>query len=339
VEGLRGALAYQVLGSGSPDLVVVPGMHSHLDLQWQLLGYRRFVRGLARNGRIIRYDKLGTGLSDPTSRPPAQEERVEDLRYIVETCARDPVVLFGFSEGGPLAISYAVQHKVAALVLYGTSIRAPHGVHLERLERVLAGWGSGLSLDVFAPSLAGDPQVRELSASIERAAASPAMARHVIAALAMIDASDLLSLVRVPTLVVHRSDEFIPVEEARIIATGIKGARLTVLAGVDHQPWAGDVDAVLSAVSSFVAEVVGTGPQDMPSAARTGRRARPVFGWESLTAGERRVAELAAVGLSNPQIAQQLYLARGTVETHLKRVYAKLAIDGRHELAAVRGPR
>jgi pimeloyl-ACP methyl ester carboxylesterase len=151
-------------------------MHSHLDLQWQLLGYRRFVRGLARNGRVIRYDKLGTGLSDPTPRPPAQEERVEDLRCIVGTCARDPVVLFGFSEGGPLAISYAVQHKVAALVLYGTSVRAPYGVHLERLEQVLAGWGSGLSLDVFAPSLAGDPQVRELSASIERAAASPAMA-------------------------------------------------------------------------------------------------------------------------------------------------------------------
>jgi DNA-binding CsgD family transcriptional regulator len=190
---------------------------------------------------------------------------------------------------------------------------------------------------VFAPSQAGDPRIRELTASIERAAASPAMVRHVVAAAARMDASELLGLVRVPTLVVHRSDEFIPVEEARVIAAGIGDARLTVLPGVDHQPWAGDVDAVVSAVSSFVAEVPrGGGQQDAPSAARP---ARPVFGWESLTASERRVAELAADGLSNTRIAQQLYLARGTVETHLKRVYAKLAIEGRHELAVVRGPR
>jgi pimeloyl-ACP methyl ester carboxylesterase len=122
-----------------------------------------------------------------------------------------------------------------------------------RLEQVLAAWGSGLSLELFAPSLAGDPQIRELTAAIERAAASPAMARHVIAALATMDASDLLGLVRVPTLVVHRSDEFIPVRQARFIAEGIKGARLTVVPGIDHQPWAGDVDAVVSAISSFLA--------------------------------------------------------------------------------------
>jgi DNA-binding CsgD family transcriptional regulator/pimeloyl-ACP methyl ester carboxylesterase len=336
VEGPRGALAYQVLGSGPPDLVVVPGMHSHLDLQWHLLGYRRFVRGIARSCRLIRYDKLGTGLSDPTSRPPTQEERIEDLRLVVESCARDPVVVLGFSEGGPLAISYAVQHGVAALILYGTSIRAPYGAYLERLEQVLAGWGSGQSLDVFAPSMADDAGARQLTASIERAAASPAMARHVIAALATMDATDLLGMVRVPTLVLHRSDEFIPVDEARTIAAGIIGARLTVLPGVDHQPWAGDVDAVVSAVASFVAEVPGGERRQEPSVART---ARPVFGWPSLTAGERRVAGLAADGLSNPQIARQLHLSRATVETHLKRVYAKLSIEGRHQLAVVRGSR
>jgi DNA-binding CsgD family transcriptional regulator len=162
------------------------------------------------------------------------------------------------------------------------------------------------------------------------------MARHVIAALATVDASDLLSMVRVPTLVLHRSDEFIPVDEARIIAAGIAGARLTVLPGVDHQPWAGDVDAVVSAVASFVAEVPKGERRHEPSMARP---ARPVFGWSSLTAGERRVAGLAADGLSNPQIAQRLHLSRATVETHLKRVYAKLSIEGRHQLAVVRGSR
>jgi len=100
--GPRGALAYQLTGTGPVDLLMVPGMHSHLELQWQLPGYRRFVRGLSRHCRLIRYDKLGTGLSDPTISTPAVGERADDLAAVAAACAATAPVLLGFSEGGPL---------------------------------------------------------------------------------------------------------------------------------------------------------------------------------------------------------------------------------------------
>jgi pimeloyl-ACP methyl ester carboxylesterase len=121
--GPRGALAFQVTGTGPLDLLMVQGMHSHLELQWQLPGYRRFVRGLTRHCRLIRYDKLGTGLSDPTISTPTADERVDDLAAVAAACGAIAPVLLGFSEGGPLAIRFAVGRRVSGLVLYGTSVR------------------------------------------------------------------------------------------------------------------------------------------------------------------------------------------------------------------------
>jgi pimeloyl-ACP methyl ester carboxylesterase len=197
-SGPRGALAYQVTGTGPVDLLMVPGMHSHLELQWQLPGYRRFVRGLTRHCRLIRYDKLGTGLSDPTSSTPTADERVDDLTAVAAACGATTPVVLGFSEGGPLAIRFATSHQVAGLVLYGTSVRPPTSEARAELDLVLQGWGSGRSLDTFAPSLAADPAARRITAFLERAAASPAMIRHVIAALADSSAQGLLERLPFP---------------------------------------------------------------------------------------------------------------------------------------------
>jgi len=332
-SGPRGALAYQVTGTGPVDLLMVPGMHSHLELQWQLPGYRRFVRGLTRHGRLIRDDKLGTGLSDPTSSTPTADERVDDLTAVAAACAATTPVVLGFSEGGPLAIRFATSHQVAGLVLYGTSVRPPTSEARAELDLVLQGWGSGRSLDTFAPSLAADPAARRITAFFERAAASPAMIRHVIAALADSSAQGLLERLHTPVLVLHRADEFIPVAEARNLAEHIPGAQLEILPGIDHQPWAGDVDAIVERIAAFLARLC-----DRPRPAGSGapRVARPLTGWASLTDAEARVATLAADGYSNPAIAAELFLSRATIETHLKRVYAKLAIDGRHQLHLLR---
>jgi pimeloyl-ACP methyl ester carboxylesterase/DNA-binding CsgD family transcriptional regulator len=334
-SGPRGALAYQVTGAGPVDLLMVPGMHSHLELQWQLPGYRRFVRGLTRYCRLIRYDKLGTGLSDPTNSVPTAGERVDDLAAVAAACAAAAPVLLGFSEGGPLAIRFAAARRVSGLVLYGTSVRPPPSEARAELDLVLQGWGSGRSLDTFAPSLAADPAARQITASLERAAASPAMIRHVIGALADSSAEGLLEHLRMPTLVLHRADEFIPIAEALNLAEHIPGAQLEILPGIDHQPWAGDVDAIVERVAVFLARLC-----DQPRTARPGtpRVNRPLTGWASLTDAEARVAMLAADGYSNPAIARELSLSRATVETHLKRVYAKLAIDGRHQLHLLRPP-
>lgn len=333
--GPRGALAYQVTGTGPPDLLLVPGMHSHLELQWQLTGYRRFVRGLSRHARLIRYDKLGTGLSDPTGATPTAAERVEDLAAVAAACGAAAPVVLGFSEGGPLAIRFAAGHPVSGLVLYGTSARPPTPAAQAELDEVLRGWGTGRSLDTFAPSLAGDAEARRITAFLERAAASPAMIRHVIGALSDSSAAGLLGQLRTPSLVLHRADEFIPVAEAHQLAALIPGAQLEILPGADHQPWAGDTDAVVERIAVFL-ERIRPGPR--PAGTGPSRATRPLTGWASLTGAEARVAALAADGYSNPAIARELFLSRGTVETHLKRVYAKLAIDGRHQLHLLRPP-
>lgn len=331
--GPRGALAFQTTGVGPPDLLMVPGMHSHLDLQWQLPGYRRFVRGLSQHCRLIRYDKLGTGLSDPTPAPPTPQERVDDLEAIAAVCGAELPVLFGYSEGGPVAIRFAAGHLVCGLVLYGTAVRPPPPEQRVELDVVFAQWGTGRSLDTFAPSQAENPEARRIAALIERSAASPAMAGHLLAALTDGEAEGLLEQIRVPALVLHRDRDFVPVGEARFIAARLPRATLRIIPGTDHQPWAGDVDAVVEQIIGFLSSLNQARPSARPGAPRV---ARSLTGWGSLTVAERRVAELAANGYTNVQIAEALFLSRGTVETHLKRIYHKLAIEGRHQLDLVR---
>lgn len=331
--GPRGALAYQEMSAGPPDVVMVPGWTSHLELQWQLPNYRTFMRKLSRSCRLVRYDKLGTGLSDPTSEPPTTEDRVADLHAVVTAVGAEAPVILGFSEGGPLAIRYALSHPVSALILYGTAMRPPRPEEAETLEELLEHWGEGRSLDLFAPSSAGDRTAREITAAIERSGASPAMIRHVMRGVSLADARDAIAQLDVPTLVVHRAHDLIPVEEAKASAKAIKGARLVLLPGIDHHPWAGDQDSVIEPIAAFLDErfpVAGRGRADRPTPAAR----RPRAGFNALTDAEKRVARRAAAGSSNPDIARELHMARSTVETHLKRVYMKLGIDGRHQLPA-----
>jgi pimeloyl-ACP methyl ester carboxylesterase/DNA-binding CsgD family transcriptional regulator len=327
--GPLGALAYQVIGDGAPDLVVVPGWISHLDLQWQMPNYRSFVRKLARHSRLVRYDKLGTGLSDPTPHPPTTSDRVADLRAVVDAVGAPAPVLLGFSEGGPLAIRYALAYPVTGLILYGTAMRPPKADEAAVLEDLLDHWGEGRSLDLFAPSSASDRTAREITAAIERAGASPAMIRHVMSGVSLADARPAIARMTAPTLVVHRAHDLIPVEEAVASADAITGARLTILPGIDHHPWAGDQDSVIGAIAAFLDELR---PSDTPRTARRAEQRRPRTGPDALTEAERRVAGRAASGQSNPDIARDLHMARTTVETHLKHVYVKLGIDGRHQL-------
>jgi pimeloyl-ACP methyl ester carboxylesterase/DNA-binding CsgD family transcriptional regulator len=327
--GPRGSLAYQVLGSGPPDVVWIPGWTSHLDLQWQLVNYRMFVRKLSRHCRLIRYDKLGTGLSDPTPHPPTTDERIDDLKAVVDAVHADGPVLFGFSEGGPLAIRYALAHPASALILYGTATRPPQPHEAAVLEELLQNWGEGHSLDLFAPSSAHDAAARQITAAIERAGASPTMIRHVMGGVSLADARSALAELNVPTLVVHRAHDLIPVGEAEVSAASIRGARLTILPGIDHHPWAGDQDSVVDAIAAFLDDVF-PGRTAPPRNRSRGRR--PRTGLNALTEAERRVALRAAAGASNPEIARELHMARSTVETHLKHVYLKLGIDGRRQL-------
>jgi len=331
--GLR--VAYQVTGAG-PDLVMVPGLTSHLEIQWRDPGYRRFVRSLSSFCRLVRFDKRGTGLSDPVAEPQTLDQRMADLLAVMSAArCRRPVVL-GFSDGGPIAISLAAAHRrsVRALILYGTSPRRPPVTVMRQLRAMARHWGQGDSLAMFAPTLAGE-LARHDRAAFERASASPAMIRALVESLADSDVRSRLAEVSVPALVIHRRSDFVPFAEAELLAGGIGGARLMELEGSDHLPWVGDVAAVLSPIAEFVAEVSARRPANRVSAEPTARPRRPATGWEALTDAERRVAYLVAGGLANSEVAERLYISRYTVETHLKRVFAKLGVSSRAELAAL----
>jgi DNA-binding CsgD family transcriptional regulator len=224
--------------------------------------------------------------------------------------------------------------RLGGLVLYGTSARNPPPWAIEKLRAALEGWGTGASIELFAPTLADDPVARSNRARLERASASPAMARAMVGALALIDVRSLLEQVRVPTLVLQRTDEFVPIDEARYLAAHIAGAELGELPGIDHTPWVGDSDAIVAVVERFMARNSLT-PANV-SSGRSSRRqgARPSAGWASLTEREQTVAALVSEGASNPDIARRLFISRQTVETHVTHIFSKLGVESRAAVVA-----
>ena len=328
-------IAYQVSGEGSCDLVLVSGLVSHLELQWQQLAYRRFVTALEHVCRVIRFDKRGTGLSDPTDALPSMDQRVVDLAAVMDAAGSQAAVVFGVSDGGRGAIAFAAAHpgRVLGLVLYGTSYRGPRPGLLRRYRAIVGHWGEGDLLELVAPSLAG-PVSREVAGAYERAAASPGMAAALIESMGRADVSGLLAALQMPALVVHREQDMIPVGDARVVAGAIPGAVLRVVPGRDHLPWAGDWEPVVQAVVGFIHDVAGPWAA-RPKGPRASVPRTHQVGWPALTEGEWRVVALAAQGHTNAEIADRLFLSRYTVETHLKHVFAKLGLRSRAELAAV----
>jgi pimeloyl-ACP methyl ester carboxylesterase/DNA-binding CsgD family transcriptional regulator len=329
-------IAYQVSGTGPPDLVMVPGLVSHLDIQWQQTAYRRFVRALEGAGRLIRLDKRGTGLSDPAGALPTTAERAQDLAAVMAAAKSSRAVLFGLSDGGRAAIAFAAAYpgRTEGLILYGTSYRGPRAALLRRYRSVVRHWGEGRLVDLVAPSLAG-PEARQAAGAFERAAASPAMASALVESLGLIDVRDLMTGLAVPALVLHRDGDVIPVADARLVAGKIPGASLRILHGQDHLPWAGDWPAVAEEILAFVRQVAPASERPHPRSRTRSRPARPAVGWPALTGAELAVVRLVAQGLTNAEVAAQLFLSRYTVETHLKHVFAKLGVESRAELAAI----
>jgi class 3 adenylate cyclase len=250
------SIAYQVIGGGPLDLVIIPGFISHLELEWGNALYSDFLRALASFARLLRFDKRGTGLSDPVAGLPTLEERMEDAHAVMDAAGVERAAILGISEGGPMAALFAATYpeRVSALVLYGTfangEVLREHG---PRLAAILDEWGEGRITELFAPSLVNDQNLRRIIGTWERSAASPAMARAVIEAFMRIDVRDILPAVRVPTLVVHREGELVcPLAGAREVAEAIPGARLAVLPGNDHAPWVGDSQGVVDVIEEFL---------------------------------------------------------------------------------------
>ncbi|HET6367786.1 MAG TPA: adenylate/guanylate cyclase domain-containing protein [Pseudomonadales bacterium] len=257
-------IAYQVTGAGPLDLVFVPGFVSHLEYQWEYPESARFFERLASFSRLIRFDKRGTGLSDRVGGIPSLEQRMDDVRAVMDAVGSDRAALFGISEGGPMSLLFAATYpaRTAALVIYGSYARRAWAVDhtfgrtVEDMDRVLdtieREWGGPVGMEIWAPSMAGDERLRHWWANYLRLAASPGAAMNVMRMNMEIDVRHVLPSVRVPTLIVHRTgDRLTFVEQGRYLAERIPGARLAELPGDDHMPFL-DSDQIIDEVEEFL---------------------------------------------------------------------------------------
>jgi pimeloyl-ACP methyl ester carboxylesterase len=255
-------IAFQIYGSGPHDILLIPGWTSHLLLEWEEPTYVRFLDRLASFARVVRFDKRGTGLSDRMFGLPTQEERMEDAHAVMDAAGLQRAVVFGWSEGGPMAMLFAATYpeRVVALVLYGTQARFrrapdyPYGASADQAETwfvaLEANWGRTVDLHLSDET---DARYQAWLLRYQQAAASPAAVVALGRANGQIDVRGILSSIHVPTLVVCRRDDPVgPEPVARYLAERIPGAKLVVLDGRQHQMWIGDSDALVDQVGQFV---------------------------------------------------------------------------------------
>lgn len=260
------AIAYQVVGDAKRDLVLVPDFVSNLVYDWESRYWRDFYERLARSFRLILFDKRGTGLSDRVGELPTLEQRMDDVRAVLDAVGSRQAVLLGVSEGGPLCALYATTYpeRTRALVMIGTYAKrrwapdypwAPTEEQGERfLDEIQRTWGGAVGLEARAPSVAHDPAFRDWWSTYLRMGASPGAALALTRMNAAIDVRDVLPAIRVPTLIVHRTeDRLLTIDEGRYVAGLIPGATLVELPGEDHLPFVGDQDTMLDAIEGFLA--------------------------------------------------------------------------------------
>jgi pimeloyl-ACP methyl ester carboxylesterase/DNA-binding winged helix-turn-helix (wHTH) protein len=268
-------IAYQVIGSGPRDLVFIMGWVSHLEYFWAEPSFARFLHRLASFSRLILIDKRGTGLSDRVTELPTLEQRMDDVRAVMDRVGSQYAALIGVSEGGPMCALFAATYpeKTRALVMVGTYAKRqwdpdyPWGPTLEArdafYQHIRDDWGGPIGIEARAPSMANDPAFRAWWATYLRMGASPGAALALTRMNAGIDIRGILPSIRVPTLVIHRRhDHLLNVEEGRYIAGRIPGARFVELPGEDHLPFVGDQDAIIDEIERFVtgAPAAGTRP-------------------------------------------------------------------------------
>ena len=264
-DGLH--IAYQVTGGGDTDIVLISGFVSHLEQDWEDPRHAVFLQRLGAMGRLIRFDKRGTGMSDRPSGIPDLETRMHDVLAVMDAAASRRAVVVGYSEGGPMAILLAAMHpsRVPALVLYGSYARrtwapdypyahtaAERAVYTETL---VTGWDWEADMRMRNPT--ADVAMQRWWARRMRAGATPGTVRALMNMNDSVDVREVLPSVRVPTLVLHRRDDALfSADEAVYLAERIPGATLRILDGADHFV-AGDPEQLIAEIGPFVASHQG----------------------------------------------------------------------------------
>ena len=263
------SIAYQVVGDGPLDLVIVPGFISHVELIWDFPPARHTIERLTSFARVMTFDKRGTGLSDPVVGAPTLEERMDDVRAVMDAAGSESAALLGISEGGAMSILFAASHpeRTTALLLYGAMARVtwaedyPIGTPAEALMQGTLEWiaphaDEGAFFEVMAPSSVEDPAAMEGFLRFQRYAATPAMMAQLYAMYIDVDVRSVLPAIHTPTLVLHRrGDRAVNRRAGEWIASHIDGAKYVELPGQDHSLFAGDTDALIDEVEEFLTGV------------------------------------------------------------------------------------
>ena len=269
------SVAYQVVGSGTRDLVFVPGIISHVEFFHELPGYTEFLAGLASFARVVVLDKRGNGLSDRIAGTASLEERMDDIRAVMDAVGIERATLFGVSEGGPVSLLFAATYpaRVDGVVLYETFARyggiPGHTIVWERdphkqfTDFLVETFGTGASLAAFGTSLAGDPHVRALWGRAERLSNSPGSFRALYASFIDTDVLPALPSVQAACLVIHAAHGFSMFEEqSRYLVEHLPQARLVALDAIDHFPWFSGGDRIVAEVEEFVTGTRSAVPSD-----------------------------------------------------------------------------
>jgi class 3 adenylate cyclase len=261
-------IAYRVLGEGPPDLVWVAGSITHLDVMWEHPAYRHFCEQLASFSRLIMFDKRGMGLSERT-RIGTLEERMDDVRAVMDAAGSERAALMGVSEGGPMSILFAATYpeRTQALLLIGAEIKeettddwpwgeATREEFEEGMRLIGERWGAGRAAQFFFPDHPDPEWIRGWFGKLQNASMTPRDAEAFQRMAFDIDVRDVVPTVRVPTLVVHRVDDNIcHVENGRYLAANIPDARYVELSGATHIPWAEGSDEILAEIREFLTGV------------------------------------------------------------------------------------
>ncbi|HKO71812.1 MAG TPA: adenylate/guanylate cyclase domain-containing protein [Bradyrhizobium sp.] len=264
-------IAYQAFGDGPLNLVMVPGFVSNIENYWDQPDFARFLNRLAGYARVITFDKRGTGMSDRVAELPGLDQRMDDLRAVMDAGGMEQAALLGISEGAPLSVLFAATYpdRCRALILYGSFSRFSYWFPTEEalgqfFTYVEQSWGTGGSVQRFAPSRANDAAFQRWWGRNERLGASPAAVTALMRMNSQIDVSSILPAVRVPTLVIHRTeDKAVDVEGGRDMAAHIPGARLVELPGSDHIFYVGEsADKIAEAIEEFLTGSRAPAPVD-----------------------------------------------------------------------------
>ena len=262
-------IAYQVFGSGPMDLVYIPGWISNIDLMWACPELVQFLEELGKIARVILFDKRGTGLSDRIVDFPTLEERMDDIRAVMDAVDSEKAVLFGHSEGGSVSALFAATYpnRTISLIAFGIFAKriyspnypwAPTNEERQKVyDMIENSWGSGdMNLESLAPSKANDKVFMDWLANYFRCGASPNAALTLTKMNTQVDIIDILGSIKVPTLLMQRTNDIdVKIEEGRFIADRIAGSKFVEFEGDDHLFWAGNTLEVLEEMKAFILDV------------------------------------------------------------------------------------